>query len=286
MKKKKRWITGFLTGMLLSVQLTGTCYAGFLKNVTNPDLITLRSGVEYSGFDVTGDGKTDKVMVKNRSGSGLFTASQNGLQIYINGTEVFDFSDPYYRGDVTSHFEVKLCTVASDKIYFFIRTESEKGYYNFCRLYECKNGRMQMVLDLKKVYENLFHYRERIEVSSVGNNSIWFQWYGQLGAVGGLNWTVKYVCTGNCLRPAGSVCPVLCEEAEKLRTAARDFSVYATCSLNEEYFRVNSGEKVKITCVYNDSERFYIQMENPQGLVGWMPCPNNEVPYFEEAFYV
>lgn len=285
MKKIQKLISGVLAGALISGLCSVSCFAGSGELVRNPDMITLRSGVEYSSFDVTGDKRADRLLLRTTEPNGFLGIDRTDLQIYINGSKVFDFSDPYYRGDITSYYEVKLCTLNPEKIFFFIRTVSAEGFYNFCRLYEYKNGRLELVVDLKNVYEDLFHKRECMDVKAVGNDNIQFCWKGQLGAVGELEWIVNFACIGSMLEMTGRTCQVNAEIMSTYWTAARDFMVYQTCGLEKEWFNVHKGEEVKITSICNDAQRFYIKIEKKNGMNGWVPCPNNETLYFEEASY-
>lgn len=286
MKKIQRGIASVLAGILIFSLSSVSCLAGAGEYVRNPDMITLRPGIEYGNFDVTGDGKADRLLLRTSQSGGFFGPDRCYLQIYINKTKVFDFSDPYYRGDTTSRFEVKLCTLNSEKVFFFIRTVSAEGFYNFCRLYECKNGRLELVADLKNIYEDLFHKRECMDVKAVGKNNIQFCWKGQLGAAGELEWLVNFVCAGSTLEMSGRTCQVISENVRSYWTASREFTVYQTCGLEKEWFHVEEGEKVKIISICNDSQRFYIKIEKENGMNGWVPCPNNETLYFEEASYL
>lgn len=286
MKKIQRWIAGVLAGILIFSLSSESCYAGAGGYARNPDMITLRSGIEYGNFDVTGDGKADRLLLRTTRPGGFFGSDRACLQIYINKTKVFDFTDPYYLGDTTYSFEVKLCTLNSEKIFFFIRTVSAEGFYNFCRLYECKNGSLALVADLKNIYKDLFHKRECMDVKAVEKNNIQFCWKGQLGAVGELEWLVNFACAGSTLELTGRTCQVVSENTGGYWTASREFSVYQTCGLEKEWFRVCKGEKVKITSICNDFQRFYIKIQKENGMNGWVPCPNNEALYFEEAVYL
>lgn len=286
MKKLKRWLAGLFAGVMLAGIFAIPCRAETGRRVVNPDVVSLSQGREYTNLDATGDGKADSLFLESSRRQELFSQGRRYLEIFINGRRAFRLGDPYYRGDVTARYEVKLCTVSRSDILFFIRTVSETDHYNFCRLYRYGNGSLQEVLDLKNTYKNIFHYRESIDVVRAGNGRIRFLWYGQMGVTGALNWTVDYVKAGGMLKRPRRTCPVLPEEERKVWTASRGFRVYETAKLTRENFRVLTGEKVKITNVYNDTKRFYVRVVNQKGQAGWVPCPNDYSPYFKEAVYV
>lgn len=286
MDRVRRWIAGFTAGVCLAGLSALPCNAALLQqSLGSPDVLSLRPGMEYTNFDVTGDGICDHLLVSLGEQGRFWGQDRNRLKISINGINAFGIEDPYYRGDVTARYDVKLCTVGRGKVFFFIRTLSQGEYSNFCRLYEYTNGKLELALDLKDVYRNAGHYREYIDVAGTGKDGIIFQWYSQLGACGGLNWLVEFTYSGNSLRLVRRICPVAKEEALKQWTASREFAVYATCSLQQERLRVKKGDTVKITDVFEEDGRFYLRLKNTEGIVGWIPCPHEQSPYFGEALY-
>lgn len=284
MNKIRRLITGLVTAVFLTC-VAVPCYGAPQNNWNTPDVLSLRPGVEYTNFDVTGDGISDHLLVSYGEQEGFLMCERNHLQICINGITALSMDDPYYRGDVTARYDVKLCTISQGDVFFFIRTISKGEYCNFCRLYQYKNGKLELALDLKEVYKDACHYREYVDVAGTGKKEIFFQWYSQLGAVGGLNWIVSYVYNGNGFRQSDRICPVAPEELAKFWTASREFAVYDTCSLKVEEFRVKEGERVKITDVYQQNGRFFLRIKTI-GREGWIPCPNEQSSYFEEALYI
>lgn len=286
MKKLKRWLTGILAGIMLTGTLAAPCNAMAGGRVTNPNVVSLSQGREYTNLDATGDGKADSLYLETRREEKLFSEGRNFLEISINGRRAFRLRDPYYKGDATDRYEVKLCTLSRSNVLFFVRTISETDHCNFCRLYRYRNGRFQPVLNLKDTYKNMFHYREYIDVSGAGRDRIQFRWYGQIGVTGALNWTVTYADVGGSLRRQGRTCPTLLEDRKKTWTAQRGFRVYETAKLAKEVFRVRPGDKVKVMHVYNDAKRLYVRIVNQKGQAGWVPCPNDSSPYFKESIYV
>lgn len=286
MNRVRRWAAGIIAGVLFAGLHAFPCNAALLRwSLGSPDVLSLRPGMEYTDFDVTGDGVCDHLLVSLGEQGGFWGKERNRLKISINGVNAFGIDDPYYRGDVTARYDVKLCTVSQEKVFFFIRTFSQGEYSNFCRLYEYRNGKLEMALDLKDIYRDAGHYREYIDIAGIENDSIIFRWYSQLGACGGLNWLAEFTYSGNSLHPVKRICPVAKEDASKQWTASREFAVYATCSLQKEWFRVKKGDMVKITDVYEEDGRFYLHLKNEEGKEGWIPCPNEQSPYFLEAFY-
>lgn len=287
MKKLKMWLGGILTVLLLAGSFLMPIEAAAAEGmVRNPGVVSLAEGKKYTNLDATGDGRADSLLWETRREEGLFSSGRKTLEISINGRRAFRLKDPYYEGDATYRYEVKLCTLDRNNVLFFIRTISETEHYNFCRLFQYKNGKLKMVLDLKKIYKNIFHYRECIDVSSAGNGRIRFRWYGQVGVTGALNWNVTFVDSGGTLKRQGRTCPVLSKDRNKTWTASRSFRAYETARLSTTVFQVKLGDKVKVTSVYNDAKRLYIRIINQKGQAGWVPCPNDSSPYFRESIYV
>lgn len=290
MKKLRRWFTGLLAAVILAAAPTAakevSAASAESRYTVNPGIATLQTNCTYNYYDVTGDGKTDSLALEAASYDSFNTGKQGYLKIYINGENVFTLNDPYYKGDATWKYDVKLCTLNNSEVFFFIRTCSETGYYNFCRLYRYDNGSMKSVLNLKNTYKNVFHHRERMDVANVTGNRIQMQWYGQLGAVGALNWMVEYRWDSGKFYRTGRTCPVLPDEKERSFTASKSFRAYTTAALKQKAFTVHKGDILKVTQVYNNSKYAFVRLMNEKGKAGWIPCPNTHSPYFKEAMYV
>lgn len=290
MKKLRRWFTGLLAAVILASAPAGASEvsAAAVQNryTVNPGIATLQTNRTYNYYDVTGDGKTDMLTLESASYDSFSTGKQGYLKIYINGENAFTLDDPYYQGDATWKYDVKLCTLNNNEVFFFIRTCSETEYYNFCRLYHCENGTLKSVLNLKNTYKNIFHHRERMDVVNVTGNRIQVQWYGQLGAVGALNWMVNYRWDNGKFYRTSRTCPVLVNDKERDFTASKNFRTYTTAGLKQKAFDVKKGDALKVTQVYNNSKYAFVRVVNEKGKAGWLPCPNTHSPYFKEAMYV
>lgn len=285
MKKLKTYLAGILAGILL-FSSAGAVQAEPVTKTGNPSMVTLQTNRTYQQFDITGDGKADQISFKVKPTYSGLVSRQGYLKVYVNGKTALMLKDLYYKGDYTGIYEMKLCTVNPEDSFLFVRTKSGTDHYNFARLYRYKNGKLHQVLDLKKIYQNIFLYREFMDVKKVTDRGIVFQWYGQAGAAGALNWTTTLAWNGYKFYRPSRTCKVTEEERERTWTAQRSFSAYKTAALKKRVFLVKTGDSVKVTNVYNNSKRFFIRIVNQKGQAGWVPCPNEYSKYFKESVYV
>lgn len=284
MRKSGKWLTCLLAALMI-MYVPGEAMAASGGRAMNPAMVTLQTDRVYDIYDVTGDGKADEVMVETAHYDSFGIGRQGYLKILVNGENAFTLEDPYYKGDATWRYDIKLCTMNTQEQFLFVRTCSETEYYNFCRLYSFQGGRFRPVLDLKNTYKNIFHHREKMDLVNVEGNRIQFQWYGQLGAAGALNWIVNYDYINGKFSRASRTSPLAESDKERSWTASRNFSVYRTAGLKEKVFQVKEGDSLKITHVYNNSQYAFIRVVNSDGTAGWVPCPNTHSPYFKEAVY-
>lgn len=285
MKKLKTYFAGILAGILL-FSSAGTAMAEPAAKTKNPSMMTLETNRTYQQFDITGDGKADRISFKLKPTYSGLVPRQGYLKVYVNEKTALTLKDRYYQGDYTGKYDVKLCTVNPEDIFLFVRAISCTDHCNFARLYRYKNGKLQQMLDLKKIYKKIFLYRESMDVKEVTDRGIVFRWYGQAGAVGALNWTTTMAWNGYKFYRPSKICRVTEEDRNRSWTAERTFSVYRTAALKTKVFFVKAGDKVKITHVYNNSKRLFVRVVNKKGQAGWVPCPNEYSKYFKEAVYV
>lgn len=284
MRKLKKLVAG-LWAALMIMCLPGEIMAASGGTTVNPGMITLQANRIYDVYDVTGDGVADEMLVESEHYDYFSSGKQGYLNIFVNGKNAFTLEDPYYKGDATRQYDIKLCTMNSREPFLFVRTCSETEYYNFCRLYSFQSGRFRPVLNLKNTYKNIFHHREKMDLVNVEGNRIQFQWYGQLGAAGALNWTVSYDFVNGEFNRISRTSPVSGKDKERDWTASREFSAYSTAGLKDIAFQVKEGDNLKVTHVYNNSKYAFIRIINSAGTAGWVPCPNTHSPYFKEAVY-
>jgi hypothetical protein len=280
----KKITAGFLAGVLM---LAGAvpAMAAEGRKVSNPAIVTLKTNRTYTAYDVTGDGISDKVTLKSAHYDYYTTGKQGYLKIYINDKLAYNFKDPYYEGDATYQYEVKLCTLDSENVFFFVRTRSEVEYYYFCKLYRYQDGKLKAALNLVNTYKNIFLHREKMDLVKVTGNRIQFEWYGQLGATGALQWNVIYELQNGTFKRTSRSCSVIKSQRDRTWTASRKFSVYKSAAMQEKVFTVKKGDTLKITHVYNNSKYAFVRVMNEDGKTGWIRCPNTAVSYFSEAIY-
>lgn len=286
-KHMRKWIKKLTAGLLAGILAVSIPVPAMAVERTagNSGIVTLQTNRTYNSFDVTGDGKADKITLKSAYYDYYHTGKQGYLKIYINGKQVYNFTDPYYKGDATYKYQVKLCTLNPKDTFFFVRTQSETEYYNFCKIYKVEGGKFKAMLNLKKTYKDLFLHRERMELTGVSGDRLQFTWYGQMGAAGALNWKTTYELRNGKLYRISRTCPLVKSDQTREFTADKQFSVYKTSALKEKVFTAKKGDKLKITHVYNNSKYMFVRVVSKSGKAGWLPCPNNHSPYFKEAIY-
>lgn len=93
------------------------CVCGLLPAETtsaaNPAMVTLKMNKTYTGYDVTGDKKKDKIVVKP---GGYSYGAYKSLAVYVNGKkQTLTGNDLYFYG-----LSIKLYTLSNGKPFLYI----------------------------------------------------------------------------------------------------------------------------------------------------------------------
>lgn len=114
-----------------------------VKTKMQPRKITLSTNKTYTKYDITGDGKNDKIVLKTKK-----TNSGLNLTILINGKQAFSYTQKDY---LPKKYEVQLCTTSATEEFVSIRYESgENDRQIFHKMYKYTKGKLKSVFDVKK----------------------------------------------------------------------------------------------------------------------------------------
>lgn len=207
-KDYRKIILGIIMGAIL------LCILPINVKAKESTLVTLPAGKQYSGLDVTGDGKKDKVIIKNHV---LETFPERYVtSIYINKKEVLQL-ETKSKGTYT----VKICNTGNKNAYFSI--ESSGKSTSFHKIYQYKNKKLMLVLNVKNIFRDSVLKNLSSTVKIVEDNKITLSFSGQVGFAGKCKWNVLL-------------------NAEKVNTSSKAFRINAGDILKMDSLYI-SGKK-------------------------------------------
>lgn len=253
-------------------------------------LINLKNGKTYKSYDVTGNGKKDKLLISERITKD-FNDHSGYLRIKINGKEALNLKE-IKKGDKTWKYKVKLCTLDGKGIFFDIATVGLTGYQEFHRMYQYKKGKLRQVADINTMYKKGGVRRLETNVIKVDNNKIIISAHGQLYATGTLDWTMTYKYKTGKLSLESKKFPTNYKKAHHSNkwTLNQQLYTYLTPGKSKRFWKIGKGYQVSIDqiCIYKKG--IYINLVDKYGVsgeLGWVINPSQSASesYFNEALF-
>lgn len=226
-------------------------------------------------YDVTGDGKADKIEIKklNKSKEWGDSYSYQGFKVLVNGktilknNEIFD----YYRLDI---FLIKTKTYS----YFKIDRWDCGDMGATENIYKYSKNQLKKCISLRNIekkYEGwIFHYK----ISSVKAHSIKIKIEGQTGMLGETKSSFELkVGKGGKLSLAKKVVGVSCKiwlddhlVTPKYLITTKKIQVYKNEGTTKKAFSIKKGSKVKITKVSIRKKKPTYYCITKSGKKGWI----------------
>lgn len=236
----------------------------------------------YKKYDVTGDGKADKVkIVMKRIGENGYDGR---LRIYVNGKLAYDniASDCIY-------WSVGLVFLKNGKTFFNIMSLVSSDDVDLHKLYQYKYGKFTVAYDFLKYYEGYAH-NVSAGVDSVKGNTIYASICGQFWKTGGIGHNIKIQYKNGKLKRVSNYCPISYGSERKNRwTANRKIKAYKNPGSKKVIYTIKKGDVIKINKVVYKNKKIYFQVKNKNGdgKTGYIPetiYPSAKT-YFKEAYF-
>ncbi|MCM1159408.1 MAG: hypothetical protein NC300_11915 [Bacteroidales bacterium] len=234
----------------------------------------------YKKYDVTGDGKVDKVKITMKR------VGENGyngrLRIYVNNKLTYDCIavDCIY-------WSVGLVCLKNGNVYFDIWNLVSSEDVDIHGLYAYNNGKLETAYDFLKYYEGYAH-NVSTGVEKVKGNVIYVGIGAQFWKTGGISHNIKIQYKNGKLKRVSNYCPIIYgSKAENRWTAIRRIKIYEKPSSKKVIYTVKKGDVIKINKVVYKNKKIYFQVKNKKGKKGYMPeliYPTGGA-YFKEAFF-
>ncbi len=226
-------------------------------------LIQLKKNKTYKKYDVTGDGKANKLR---------YTIQKGTLKVKVDGKVAYTCSD-------TSKYTLNLCTLSNGKVYLNIAdeygTQNQQRQNRMFKWSTSGKKYKEAAVILKapsKRYQTI-----RCDISEVSGKNITVTYTGMNYVTGKFYWDRVYqqkdgkLTTKKSYKMKANYQVTTHKNSWKTN---RRFNVYTKVNCKTRAFRVKKGEKVQINRVYNNGKKMCLEVVRENGAKGWMKCPN------------
>ena len=273
--KRNRKIRGIsmvlALAVLLSVAMPQSVLAKSSKKVKNPAMVTLKANKTYTKYDITGDGKADKIKIS--TGKAYYDVYEK-LTVTVNGKKVLCDKSSYFR------VEAKLCTLKNGKVFLYLYNPFQNYDATVCGLYRYQNGKLVQSVDLLQVCGvGDTGYHTYGDVLSVKGNKITLQSYQINYQMGALVTAFEYTYSKGKLIPDNKAKVFTVWSAKynngKL-TAAYKINVYKKTDCKTKAFTLKKNQKIVGTGIYCKSGKMFAKVKRlSDGKFGYIKCIND-----------
>lgn len=272
---------------LICIMLAGICFGKErIAKAADTAYVELKSDTEYSQYDVTGDGKVDKVVikrVKNKENDPKLTYNYITLKVFINDQIALERKEPY-----DPYWDVNLIRLKNGKIFFEIRNCYDNDCVNTHRLYAYNNGKLKSVYDFKKYYEK-YAYSYRADIEKISGNTIKTNVRAQFYTTGSIkfNMNVSYK-DGKFIRTSNKY-TLNYKEMYNIKnkwTVNKKIKVYKKAGSKKLAYTLKKGNIVKINKVIYKNNKVYFQVKNKEGKgkTGYIPATKNAKASYDNKY--
>ncbi|MCD8330589.1 MAG: hypothetical protein LUC27_07950, partial [Lachnospiraceae bacterium] len=274
---RKKYVHALLFCLMMAAFLLPTSSV----RAANPTKKTLSTNTTYTKYDITGDKKADKILIKTTGDSS--TGDGSGLAIYINGKKCFSFSDEYYFLDQVT---AQLYTLKNGKNFLYLYTPENNGDSPVCAVLQYKSGKLKKVIDFNTTLQKYGYHCSGSVVKVDGNKmTVKFEIMSYTTAYTVLKYTYTYK-DGTLKRSAKTTSvKVGYDSTSSTLTTAKSLKLYKSPTSESSCSTLKKGKKVKVTGAYVKSGKFCLKIKT-SGKSYWIKCkktyPSDGVCPFKE----
>lgn len=223
----------------------------------------------YTAYDVTGDGRRDRIRIATTGRGGYF----NRVRVIINGKNrlVKNFSSFQ-----PTAVRFRICTLSNRKPFLFMECMGDSINESSACLYQYSGGRLKTVLNLRNMLSRKYFYKYYFDVKKVSGNTITFLAGGLAYNTGAIDFDMSYAYRGGRFVRT-STTTRLAERNIRWAsgktnnyTVVKRFQTYKKAGSKVKSFAPQIGERVKITHICIRNKVPYFRIVDSRGRTGWM----------------
>ena len=248
-------------------------------------LTTLKAGRTYNSFDITGDKRNDKFLIREY-GSGDY---KNDLRIFVNGKVAYHLQTNTGSHDTFYGTTAKLITLGNGKSFLFLSCLGDSDSGPVKAILRYTNGRFVRTVDFNALTEEYAGICVP-DIKSVSGNTVNVKLYMMSFTTGMSDYTLKYFYKNGKLVQDSSKTKFLYawkggSKADTFK-ANRTIKVYTSVNCDKVAFTLKRGNTVKIMSPLRLSSRRVLYQVKFGNKYGWIIGQNrNSSQMFSDAYY-
>lgn len=280
-------------GVKMTLRATALAFLVLCGLVVAPDHavaavkgVKLNNRTDITKYDITGDGRKDKLRIDSEEVSEAFENEGSGWYITVNDKVVYRAKDKS-----TTELRVSMYQVDTKRVYLDIQEVwANASLYLFHGLYRYGGGKLKCVCDFyTPIVKKIYDYRYDAVITSLTSNKMTVRGANEFGGTGWLNWKMVYQYKGGKWKSKGNTYTVVGSQATNKKqnklTAKKTIKMYEKPGGKSVSFTARSGDKVKIKKICLKGKKTYVQAVNSKGKAGWFLSPRKAVEYFKETMF-
>lgn len=259
------------------------CVCGLLPAKTasaaNPTTVTLKINKTYTGYDVTGDKKKDKIMIKP---GGYSYGTYKSLAVYVNGKKQTLVGNNLFFYSTS----IKLYTLSNGKPFLYIDAYGDNGDGHICGIFQYKMGKWKRVLDFTTFFRPYGGHLTG-KVVSVNGKNIKVRFYVMSWALGPTTIDYIYSYKDGTLKRTSTYGKYheIYSYGKKTRkfTVNKTITAYKAADGKTKAFVLKRRNTVTVTKCRFINGKMYIQLKY-KGKTGWIKAQNKYLREDQKQF--
>lgn len=268
----------FFTTILITICVI---FAPMTVQAAQKSNLNIRPNKTYAKYDITGDGKADKIRINFKPESYLNIEINGKKRFRLNAKYIYLVNADLYTLKGNKHFlKLKCQDIANDHI-------------DYDKLLTYKSGKLTPVVNLMSHRKGAYNMRHNSFTKKIGSDYIQIRMQSMPGGLGSVQYTVTYKLSGGTLKLSSSTYPVTyangynillygqnmwnCSRVLNIKDIPDGNSIYLTSK-----YEICTVNKIKY---YKESAYIYVRIEDAD-ISGWIRCPNSYTSkFFEQSLF-
>lgn len=253
---------------------------GLKSNDSTGEKVSLERNVEYSQYDVTGDGRPDKVEIQQKKHEDNNRSIT--LKVLINGQIAFQEKELY-----EPYWDVDLIKLVNGKVFFAIAAY-DNDWVITLKLFAYKDDKLECVYDF---YENYYNYAYSyiVKINNVFGNTIETEVSAQFYVTGDVQYDMDLEYKDGSFKSTSNEFPIEYKAMSKKNrwTVNRTIKTYKQAGSKEAAYTLKKGNVVKLDKVIYKNNEVYFQVVNSKGKIGYIAAVKEyqDISFFKEVIF-
>lgn len=280
-KFREQWFTAaVIFAMLILVRPMSV-------QAANPTAKRLLEGVNYLKYDITGDGKADKILIK----SVYDDWGAVGVEISVNDRIACRFihNDGGYH--IGGSVYAALYTLKNGKPFLYISCPTDYDEDVLSMLLQYRSGKLNKIIDFDAAFAKYGMHADG-RVVNISGNSMTLGFSLVSWTLGVSQYNFAYTYRNGTMRMANNLGTVSISKvgggSGRTVTVGRNLRVYTNVSAGKTAFLLKRGNKVSVNRIYYGKAGVWLQIYY-KGKIGYLKCltsyPADGVQVFSDTVF-